>query len=282
MDFLNLIRRCVALLNCVPLLISNAANSLFNGNIYPYESNTKVVGFETLARSQGVTTDGKSWIFSGRGALLRLSLDGKEVLAENLAPFAGLEPLGLKHVGGISCKNGVLLAAMEDSKVWKNPTVAVFDAETLAFTGRYHTFSNEVFTHGLPWVAFYGDNFILADCDDADRLYLYRLADFSPVGEIPLSAAVDEIQGGEVWENTLYVGTNDPTRAVYGIDLTDGTVTKLFDRILYQPRLIDNFGGEGEDLTVWPMPDGTFLHALDVGALFIDSNLRHYRLEAAQ
>ena len=279
MGFLNLIRRLAALLSSLLVFFSNSANTAFNGDVYPYESSTKVVGFETLTRSQGVTTDGAAWIFSGKEALVRTSLDGDEILALNLSPCKGLEHLGLKHVGGISCRDGVLLAAMEDSKVWKNPTVAVFDAETLEFTGRYHTFSNEVFSDGLPWVAFYGEDFLVADCNDADRLYEYRLSDFSLVREIPLSVALDEIQGGEVWEDTLYVGTNDPTRAVYAIRLTDGAVTKLFDRIAYQPRFIDNFGGEGEDLTVLPMEDGTFLHALDVGALFIDANLRHYKID---
>ena len=37
------------------------------GDIYPYESNTRTVGLETFTRSQGVTTDGESWIFSGDG-----------------------------------------------------------------------------------------------------------------------------------------------------------------------------------------------------------------------
>ena len=63
--------------------------------------------------------------------------------------------------------------------------------------------------------------------------------------------------------------------------MTNGSVSKLFDRIQYQPKLIPNFGGEGEGLTVLPMSDGTFIHALDVGALFIDSNLRHYKLDTA-
>ena len=279
MVLLNHLRRLLALLSCLLISLSNTANTAFNGDVYPFESTTKVVGFETLTRSQGVTTDGEAWIFSGKSALIRTSMDGDEILAANLSPFKGLEHLGLKHVGGISCRNGVLLAAMEDSKVWKNPTVAVFDAETLAFTGRYHTFPNELFTDGLPWVAFYGEDFLVADCNDTDRLYQYRLSDFSLVREIPLSVVLDEIQGGEVWEDTLYVGTNDPTRAVYAIRLTDGEVTKLFDRISYQPKLIDNFGGEGEDLTVLPMEDGTFLHTLDVGALFIDANLRHYKID---
>ena len=278
---LNLLKRLLALISALLILLSNAVNTGFNGDVYPFESNTKIVGFQTFVRSQGVTTDGSSWIFSGRGALIRTSLDGKEILTANLSPFKGLEHLGLKHVGGISCKDGVLLAAMEDSNVWKHPTVAVFDAETLAFTGKYHTFSNEVFTDGLPWVTFYGNHFIVADCYDTDRLYVYSLQDFSLVQEIPLSMIIDEIQGGEVWENTLYVGTNNPTRAVYKINLTNGSVSKLFDRIQYQPKLIPNFGGEGEGLTVLPMSDGTFIHALDVGALFIDSNLRHYKLDTA-
>ena len=277
---IKFIKRTIALIGAVLIFLSNSANTVFNGDVYPFESNTKVVGFETFVRSQGVTTDGSSWIFSGRGALIRTSLDGKDILAVNLSPFKGLEHLGLKHVGGISCKDGVLLAAMEDSKVWQNPTVAVFDAETLEFTGRYHTFSNELFTKGLPWVTFYGDCFIAAECNDTDRLYVFSLKDFSLVKEIPISLIIDEIQGGEVWEDTLYVGTNDPTRAVYAINLKDGSVTKLFDRIKYQPQLIDNFGGEGEGLTVLPMSDGTFIHALDVGALFIDSNLRHYKIDS--
>ena len=277
----KLLKRLLALIACVLIFLTNSVNTLFNGDVAPFESNTKVVGFQTFVRSQGVTTDGNCWIFSGRGGLIRTSLDGKEILASNLTPFKGLEKYGLKHVGGISCKNGVLLAALEDSNVWKNPTVAVFDAETLEFTGKYHIFSNEIFTDGLPWVTFYGeDALIVADCYDTDRLYIYSLQDFSLLKEIPLSLVVDEIQGGEVWNNILYVGTNDPTRAVYKIDLKDGAVTKLFDRIAYQPRLIPNFGGEGEGLTVYPMPDGTFIHALDVGAMFIDSNLRHYKLDS--
>ena len=276
----RLLKKLITLISALLIFLTNSVNTAFNGDIYPFESNTKVVGFQTFVRSQGVTTDGTSWIFSGRGGLIRTSLDGGEILEANLSPFKGLEHLGLKHVGSISCKGGVLLAAMEDSNVWKNPTVAVFDARTLAFTGKYHTFSNEIFTDGLPWVTFYGENFIVADCYDTDRLYVYSLKDFSLVKEIPLSLIVDEIQGGEVWEDTLYVGTNDPTRAVYQIDLTNGSVSKLFDRIQYQPRLIKNFGGEGEGLTVWPMSDGTFIHALDVGAMFIDSNLRHYRIDS--
>ena len=99
----------------------------------------------------------------------------------------------------------------------------------------------------------------------------------SYVGELKLSSPIDAIQGGEVYAGKLYVGSNDDTRAVYSIDVKTGRVEKLFDRIMYRWKWIDNFGGEGEDVTVYPMNDGTVIHALDVGALFIDSNLRHYK-----
>ena len=60
----SLIKRAFSLIFALLMFVSNSVNSFFNGNIYPYESNTKVIGLETLGRSQGVTTDGKSWIFS--------------------------------------------------------------------------------------------------------------------------------------------------------------------------------------------------------------------------
>ena len=110
------------------VLFSNGLNTIFNGDVYPFESNTKSVGLETLARSQGVTTDGKSWIFSGKSALIKKSLDGEKTLAVNLKPFAGLEEFGVKHIGGISYYNGFIYAALEDSKVWQNPIVALYDA----------------------------------------------------------------------------------------------------------------------------------------------------------
>ena len=80
-----------------------------------------------------------------------------------------------------------------------------------------------------------------------------------------------------MYDGYMYAATNDATRAVYKVDLNSGKIEKYFDRIMYRPKFIDNFGGEGEDITVLGMDDGTLFHALDIGALFIDSNLRHYK-----
>lgn len=270
------------LLSCaaaILILFSNGLNSFFNGNVYPFDSLTKSIGLETLARSQGVTTDGESWIFSGRSALIKKSIDSDETLAVNIKPFKGLEEYGVSHIGGISYYNGLVYAALEDSKKWQSPMVAIYDAETLEFTGRYVLLDNTLLTRGCPWVCCDKERgfFYVAECSDTKELYCYDIESLRFVRSVQLEDTVDEIQGAEMYKGKMYAATNDSTRAVYCIDVETGRVNKCFDRIMYQPKLIDNFGGEGEDITVLEMDDGTVLHALDVGALFIDSNLRHYK-----
>ena len=74
----------------------------------------------------------------------------------------------------------------------------------------------------------------------------------------------------------LFLGTNDITRAVYSVDISTGEVKKLFDRIEYEYKLIENFGGEGEDLTVMTVNGKLMLCTLQIGATFTDATLRGY------
>lgn len=265
------------------MMFSNGLNGIFNGNIYPYESNSKVIGLESLERAQGVTTDGKAWYFNGKSSLVKIAFDNRTVLAYNYKaiPDELKEKCNSKHMGGISYYDGKIYVPLEDSKEWQHPVVAVYDAETLEFTGEYHELSNEILTRGMSWLACDKENGLLysSHSSKADELYCFDINTFELIKTITLSEMTRNIQGGEVYDGVLYVGTNDDTRAVYTIDVNSGKVDKVFDRIMYQPKLIDNFGGEGEDLTVYPMEDGTLIHALDIGTLFIDANLRHYKLE---
>ena len=57
------------------MTLSNGLNGFFNGDIYKYESNSKVVGLETLERAQGVTTDGEYWYFSGKTSLVKIGFE---------------------------------------------------------------------------------------------------------------------------------------------------------------------------------------------------------------
>ncbi len=277
--FMDVLTKIVAFLCSFLIPLSNGLNTLFNGDIYPFESNTKVIGLETLERSQGVTNDGENWYFSGKSALVKVSIEDNEVLAKNKDPFASLEEYGVDHVGGISYYNGYIYAPLEDSKVWNSPIVAVYDAQTLEFTGRYTLLDKEVMTRGCPWVTCDAQRglFYVANSRDTTEIYCYDLETFEFVKTIQLQTQIDAIQGCEMYQGIMYAATNDATRAVYQVNVETGEVTKYFDRIMYQPLLIDNFGGEGEGITVLEMEDGTVFHALDLGVLFIDSNLRHYK-----
>ncbi|MDD6462809.1 MAG: hypothetical protein PUF57_02435 [Clostridiaceae bacterium] len=277
----SIIYKVFAVVFAALLTLTNGVNGLLNGDIYPYDSNSKVVGLESLERAQGVTTDGEYWYFSGKTSLVKIGFDNQTVYAYNYKALDGelSENYNSKHIGGISYYNGYIYASLEDSKQWQHPVIALYDAETLEYTGICHEVSSEILTRGIPWVAVDAENgFIYAShSKTVEEIYCFDLDTFEYVKSFAVSDPMDAIQGGEVYKGKLYVGTNDSTRAVYTIDVKSGKVEKLFDRIMYQPKLIDNFGGEGEDLTVYPMEDGTLIHALDIGALFIDSNLRHYK-----
>lgn len=277
----SIIYKVFAVVFAALLTLTNGVNGLLNGDIYPYDSNSKVVGLESLERAQGVTTDGEYWYFSGKTSLVKIGFDNQTVYAYNYKALDGelSENYNSKHIGGISYYNGYIYASLEDSKQWQHPVIALYDAETLEYTGICHEVSSEILTRGIPWVAVDAENgFIYAShSKTVEEIHCFDLDTFEYVKSFAVSDPMDAIQGGEVYKGKLYVGTNDSTRAVYTVDVKSGKVEKLFDRIMYQPKLIDNFGGEGEDLTVYPMEDGTLIHALDIGALFIDSNLRHYK-----
>ncbi len=276
---MNTVMQILSIVMAFLMTVSSSVNSLFNGDIYPYESNTKTVGIETLKRSQGVTTDGESWIFSGNKQLTKVSLDGETVLASNKKALKEFEQYGSDHIGGISYYNGMIYASVEDGDSFSYPIVAVYDSETLEFTGKYKLISADMLFRGCPWVCCDAERgvFYVGNSRDAVEIYAFDLETMEYVKTIPLSSEIFKIQGAEMYDGFMLAATNDATRAVYKVNIETGEYIKMFDRIMYEPKLIDNFGGEGEDITVLPMEDGTLFHALDIGALFIDSNLRHYK-----
>ncbi len=250
----SIIYKVFAVVFAALLTLTNGVNGFLNGDIYQYDSNSKVVGLESLERAQGVTTDGEYWYFSGKTSLVKIGFDNQTVYAYNYKALDGelSENYNSKHIGGISYYNGYIYASLEDSKQWQHPVIALYDAETLEYTGICHEVSSEILTRGIPWVAVDAENgFIYAShSKTVEEIHCFDLETFEYVKSFAVSVPIDAFQGGEVYKGKLYVGTNDSTRAVYTIDVKNGKVEKLFDRIMYQPKLIDNFGGEGEDLPV--------------------------------
>lgn len=281
MEILNILKKLFCLFSAFGLLLTGGINAVFNGDIPRYEYSTGVVGIETLARAQGVTNDGESWYFSGKNSLEKVDIETGDILALNISaiPEELSEKFGSAHIGGIGYANGYIYAPVEDSKVWEHPLIAVYDAKTLEFTGEYRELSTERHTRGVPWCFADAENGVLyaGDSRNNAQAYRYNLNTLEFIGTLDFSQEVKEIQGGEIYNGVVYFGTNDMTRAVYAVDAQTGAVTKLFDRITYEYKLIDNFGGEGEDITVVPLEDGTLIHTLQIGALFIDATLRHYR-----
>ncbi|MBE6789624.1 MAG: hypothetical protein E7535_00355 [Ruminococcaceae bacterium] len=282
-DFMNGFNKVFSLFFCIMLLLTGGINSIFTGEVKNWESQTSVVGLETLTRSQDVTTDGEYFYFSGKTSLQKVSLDGKEIVAINTKALDNElgEKFNSQHIGGISYYNGIIYAACEDSKQWQYPVIALFDADTLEYTGKCFLLPTSLQSRGVPWVAVDGENGVAftGDSRNYTEIYKFSLEDFSYVETVALSSEVQKIQGGEISDGKLFAGTNDMTRACYTVDLETGEVNKLFDRIMYEYKLIDNFGGEGEGLTLLSMEDGTYIHTLQLGALFIDSSLRHYKYQ---
>jgi len=252
-------------------------DALSAGKRHPEVSKDNVLLIGAAERSQGITTDGKYYYFSSKWGLTKSELDGKTRVKSNplAIPKKLKDEYGLAHIGGISYSkaDNCIYAGLEDSKVWDYPVVAVYDADTLKFTGRYYILDKALHTRGLPWVAVDNDRGLLITLDHskkANELIFYDIADnMKYVGSVKLSETVRSIQGAEMYGGMLYAATNDDTQAVYKIDPKSGDVSKYFDRNLTK-------GSEGEGITVLETADGAVFHAIDMGPLFINAFIRHY------
>jgi len=252
-------------------------DALSAGKRHPEVSKDNVLLIGAAERSQGITTDGKYYYFSSKWGLTKSELDGKTRVKSNplAIPKKLKDEYGLAHIGGISYSkaDNCIYAGLEDSKVWEYPVVAVYDADTLKFTGRYYILDKALHTRGLPWVALDNDRGLLITLDHskkANELIFYDIADnMKYVGSVKLSETVRSIQGAEMYGGMLYAATNDDTQAVYKIDPKSGEVSKYFDRNLTK-------GSEGEGITVLETADGAVFHAIDMGPLFINAFIRHY------
>lgn len=252
-------------------------DALSAGKRHPEVSKDNILLIGAAERSQGITTDGKYYYFSSKWGLTKSELDGKTRVKSNplAIPKKLKDEYGLAHIGGISYSkaDNCIYAGLEDSKVWEYPIVAVYDADTLKFTGRYYILDKALHTRGLPWVAVDNDRGLLITLDHskkANELIFYDIADnMKYVGSVKLSETVRSIQGAEMYRGMLYAATNDDTQAVYKIDPKSGEVSKYFDRNLTK-------GSEGEGITVLETADGAVFHAIDMGPLFINAFIRHY------
>ncbi|MEU6413314.1 hypothetical protein [Microbispora sp. NPDC046933] len=238
---------------------------------------------EGLLRSQGVATDGRSYVFSWQYGLTRTMTDARQtVLTRNtLAIPPQIAAYGGNHIGDIDYHDGKIYAPIEDGDKPKgeieylHPFIAVYDAKTLRFTGEYHELPQNLHTQGVPWVSVDAARgvFYTAEWDDTKVLNVFDLHTFTLIRTVPLSQTLRRIQGAKVYHGMLYafadIGASLP---LYKIDPESGHV------ITVHHVDISSSAGEGEGLVFLPRPDGTLLHTLDIAPDEVTTNFRNLAL----
>ena len=245
-----------------------------------------------LIRSQGVTSDDHGWIFSWQGGISRTD-DRYHMLAYNtFAPtlfthpqigLDGTNHIGPTHIGDGDEDHGVFYAPEEDGNEslgpvginqpeYQHPTVALYDAKTLLFTGVTYELPLEVNGQGVnrdgvPWV---GINHATGEVYDTEwgnpnnrinvfdlQMHFKRFLDLQPDPSLGAGFRLNRIQGAEVIGNALYAARDDDEKTIYKVDLATGVVTKAF-------AIAPSFPSELEGLAVRATPDGALLHVLIV------------------
>jgi len=234
---------------------------------------TSFVLFDAIVHAQGVTTDGENFYFGWNFGVTKTDLTGKNIVKINLLPLALLLK-GVDHIGGISYYDGKIYCAMEDSKVFENLYIGVYDAKTLRLI-KYKAVPLENHEFGIPWCAVDRDTGLLysARRDNFTALNIYDAESLALTDTLGLDAPVPKIQGGEVHDGVLYVADGREGQAIFAINLATGQVQKLFD------RFVPN--GKGQGMTILPMENGAFFHVLDEDSPRLSIHLRSYVFDPA-
>ncbi len=234
--------------------------------------------------NQGITTDGEYYYTSGSfgkisySGLAKWNLDGTRVDCTYMAmPKELTDSYGSNHLGGISYYDGKLYAAIEDDAN-ENPVIAVYDAETLEYTGEHYAMSRDYLADGhIPFCAVDRNEGYLytAGFDDVNTLYAFNIDDMSFSHKINMTETLQRVQGAEVYDGKVYIST-DPkdssTEQIFTVDIKTGETELLFE------RTVSNLGNEAEGITVYPMADGSLIHVADYDEL-LGVNIRHYSVK---
>jgi hypothetical protein len=198
---------------------------------------------EAIYLTQGMATDGSHWYFSWQYGLQKTDLSyNVEANNSSAIPFvsgipASLAAQGYNHIGDIDVANGTVYASLDSSTSGYNtPAVALYRASDLGYTGTTYTLSAPNGTHDIAsWIAVdakagiaYGMAY-----NHATEMAVYNLADFSFQRYIQLGSSLDQVQGGKIFGDWMYMASDDSSRSVYRANLLTGSVETLFS--LKQP-----------------------------------------------
>ena len=226
-------------------------------------------GTNFLASAQGITNDGRYYYCTGTvlalgfHGLSKIDMQTGEVLVKRTEYLPkALADKGFHHYGGCTYFEGKLYVAVED-KDSTHPCIAVFSADTLAFTGEYKILGPEIQPNGnLPWCAADKDNRLLYTgyFNHCDHINVFHIDTLEFIRHIPISRVVEHTQGGEMWGGKIYISCHDtwPKKHIFSIDPATGETTLVMERDAGKNLV------ESEGITICPMADGSFFHQLDV------------------
>jgi hypothetical protein len=237
-----------------------------------------------LQRSQGVTSDGHGWIFSWQGGITRTD-DKYRERAINTYPLELIRPsinadrtnhFGPTHVGDVDVWNGKLYAPEEDGgedlgvitlndPEFQTPTIALYNAQTLRYTGVSYPVPLSVNGDGVPWVAVNGpagEIYTAEWRNPHDRINVFdlqmnfqRFINLQYPAELGAGFRLNRIQGAKVFGGALYAAVDDDLKSIFRIDIATGLVTKEFS-------IDPPFPSEMEGLAIRKTKDGALLHVL--------------------
>lgn len=236
---------------------------------------TRLAGVNALYAGQGMCFDGESYYSSGSITALNITALAKwdkELHRVKRNPRAVPEEFyrqyGSNHIGGIDCANGYIYAPVEGKtdNGYEHNFVLLYDCETLEYTGIYYELTNERLTDGIPWCAVDSANgyFYTSKYNGAEEILVYNLYDMEFTGAVALSQPLDRLQGGAVYDGSLYLSADaggSVRESVYRVDLSTGKVSVDFERVMLSP---DN---EAEDIFIYPFEDGSLIHLVDYDKL---------------
>lgn len=281
-DILTVIRGVISIITTIMLVIvGNSESNL------PSPAGAEIVSKQTYVlidedvSSQGVTNDGEYFYFSSKKHLGKADMETGEMVTMNLYAIPQiLQDKGCNHIGGLSYHNGIIYAAIEDGPDYNNSFIALYNAETLCYTGKYYEVPHELHLDGVPWCAVdAGRNCIYtAEWENTTRINVFNLEtlEFERFIELKNPEEVIRIQGAEYCETDgkLYLSSDVETdeKPILAVDLETGEVTKAFSRNI-------GVGFEAEDITVAYTDDGPVFYVLDRGVNRDSSNLTGYKMK---
>lgn len=244
------------------------------------EKTDRVILEKAMYTGQGITTDGEYYYTSGTMTAVDMTglakWDAKnfKMVSSKLGviPDEYREKYDSNHVGGISYYNGLIYASVENAPD-DHPLVITYDCDNFDVVNVYEL-PVDVLPNGIPWCAVDGKNGFLycSPFRNVTKIAKFNLDTMTFAGYIELTKEITRIQGGEVYNDKLYLSSDngENTDSVITVDVFTGKTETYCTRTLPGMR-----GNEAEGMTVYPMEDGTLLHFLDYDRL-IGIYVRHY------